>query len=199
MTAEWAVVAAALIGASASPFGAWLVSYWTAKREAQSRTRDARYFAVRVAVLLEQFAIECADYVSDQELYKDSVGYAGRQHCELPQLPVYPDEADWKALDPNLLARALSLRNELTLSGKTIAFWGHVDRDCIPGECEQQCGRCGYMAWQLAADMRHHYGLPTFDPARSSLDAAGALKPLHDKVLSKTREHAELDQTADGA
>jgi hypothetical protein len=39
-----------------------------------------------------------------------------------------------------------------------------IDRDCIPNECDDQCGRCGYKAWLLAAELRSYYGLAPFVP-----------------------------------
>jgi hypothetical protein len=121
------------------------------KHEQLASTRGARYLAIRLAMMLEGFAIECADAIAAQDMHNQSERHAGAAHGALPDLPPYPDEADWKVLEPQFLARALTLRNELRLSDKMIAFWADIDRECIPQECDQQCGKCGYMAWELAA------------------------------------------------
>jgi len=161
-----------------------------ARHERLGTERDARYLAIRLAVILERFTIDCAEAIAAQDMYNQSDGNAGAAHGTLPDLPPYPDEADWKALEPDYLARALTLRNELPLSDKAIAFWEDIDRDCIPGECDQQCGKCGYMAWLLAADMRQHYHLGVFDPKYTSWDIVKTLKPLYDGVLQRARSRA---------
>lgn len=167
------------------------IAWWRdARHERLATTRDARYLAIRLAVMLERFAIDCAEAVVAQDMYNDSEGHAGALHGTLPDLPLFPDEADWKTLAPDFLARALTLRNELPLSDKAIAFWEDVDRTCIPRACDLQCGKCGYMAWVLAADLRHHYNLGTFDPKLTSWDIVKTLKPLHDQVLKDARDRA---------
>ncbi len=168
-----------------------LIGWWReARHERQTTTRDARYLAIRLAVILERFAIACAERVADQDMYRQSEGHAGAQHGALPELPPYPDEADWKFLAPDLLARVLTLRNELPLSDAKIAFWEDIDRECIPQEYDQQAGKCGYMAWALAADMRRHYRLGVFDPRQTSWDIVKVLKALHDEALRKARDLA---------
>ena len=167
------------------------IGWWReARHERLASARDARYLAIRLAVMLERFAIDCAEAVAAQNMYNQSDGHAGVLHGTLPDLPPYPDEADWKTLEPDFLARVPTLRNELPLSDKAIAFWEEIDRECIPQECNQQCGKCGYMAWVLAADMRRHYRLGAFDPKLASWDIVKTLKPLHDDVLQRSRDRA---------
>ncbi|MGB5086083.1 MAG: hypothetical protein WBO09_16120 [Methylocystis silviterrae] len=161
-----------------------------ARHEKLAAGRDARYLAIRLAVILERFAINCAENIVAQDMYRESGGHAGIRHSTLPDLPPYPDEADWKALEPDFLARALTFRNELPLADKAIAFWEEIERDCIPQECDQQCGKCGYIAWVLAGDMRRHYNLGAFDPKQASWDIVNTLKPLHDEALERASERA---------
>jgi len=177
-------------GLATAMFNEFFVHY----RERAALTRDARYLAIRLAVIAEQFAIECADRIASQQMHRQSGGGAGQSHGAVPELPSYPDQAKWETLDAGLLARALSLRNELPLSDKAIAFWADVDRECIPKECDQQCGKCGYMAWELAVDIRAHYGFPVFDPKRANWDIVATLKEGHEALLS-ARKRAESEAT----
>jgi hypothetical protein len=55
----------------------------------------------------------------------------------------------------------------------------------------QRAGVAQHYAQAAASDLRRHYHLPTFDPARTSGDVMGTLKPLHDEVLRKVKEHAQ--------
>src|SRR4051794_15507736 len=112
---------------------------------------------MRLAVILETFAMECANITVDNHLYSQSEGHAGTAHTTLPPAPKYPDDANWRSLDPELSARALSLPNELSLSDGAIAFYWQVDpsdRGALLGICSAQAGKSGYRAWQLAAETR---------------------------------------------
>jgi hypothetical protein len=121
-----------------------VISWWREKRhEQQMTTRDARYLKIRLAVMLERFAIDCAEAIAAQDMYSQSYGHAGAAHGTLPDLPPYPDETDWKILEPEFLARALTFRNELPISDRLIAFWADIDPECIPAACNDQCGKWG--------------------------------------------------------
>jgi hypothetical protein len=144
------------------------------RKELISSTRDARYLAIRIAVILEGFAIACAESISQYDFYKQSAGHAGKRHGVLPQLQDYPADADWKALDPALGARALTLRNELPLSDSAIEFWENVDRDCVPQATSEQAGKCGYLAWALAAD-----------PKQTAWNLVALLKKHHDEAITR--------------
>jgi|SRR6266851_4312275 len=64
------------------------------KKDHTSTKRDPRYSAMRIAVILEKFAIECANVISDNDLYKKAEGHAGAAHGTLPPLsPHSPDDA----------------------------------------------------------------------------------------------------------
>jgi len=171
-----------------------LLGWWRDwKKEGTTTIRDARYLAMRVAVTLDRFAIECANSIGDNELFSGSQGHAGTVHGRLPPLEEYPTDADWKALDPSLSARALSLRNDLRLSEGIIKFWWEIepgDQGILMTTCDGQAGTCGYRAWQLAADMRRHYGLPEFDPKPTSWDVVTVLKEQYDLELKRMKDSA---------
>lgn len=167
-------------------FGWWRES----RKEVNVAERDARYIAIRLAVILERFALDCAEAIAAQEMFDMHDGHAGKPHGKLPDLAPYPDEVDWKTLKPEFLARALTLRNELILSDASIEFWEDIDRTTVSGECDWQCGKCGYMAWTLAAEMRARYALGAFEPDKSAWNAVKTLKEYHDKVLHRAVENA---------
>ena len=50
---------------------------FTSHRERKKLGRDAKYLAIRLAVILEQFAIECAERIAAMEMYQSSKGGAG--------------------------------------------------------------------------------------------------------------------------
>jgi hypothetical protein len=148
-------------------FGEWR----DRRKELTTTTRDATYLAIRVAVILERFAMACANIIADNHMYNKAGGHAGAAHAELPPIAEYPTDADWKAIDPTLSARALSLPNELCLSEGAIKFSWEIeptDEGVHLTTCNGEAGKCGYRAWQLAADMRHRYGLPEVKPEETA-------------------------------
>ncbi len=158
------------------------------RKESGTTTRDARYLALRIAVMLEQFSISCADAISENDMYQQSEGYAGRPHGKLPSLSEYPTDADWRSLDPSLAAQIISFRNELLLSDQTIEFWWDVDRETVRGACDEQAGKSGYRAWLIASQLRGRYRLPSFDPRSFAWDVVATLKEHHDRAIKKLVE-----------
>jgi hypothetical protein len=145
----------------------WLRDRWRTTKLAE---RDATLLAARVAVVLEKFAIECQNRISDSDLYQKSSGTFGSPHCALPVLEEYPSEAeaDWKALEPALSIRVQSFRNEILRASKVIDF--ALDGDPDPSSWAQidpQIEECGHRAWQFAADLRRRYKLSGFEPVGS--------------------------------
>jgi hypothetical protein len=165
--------------------------YRESKKERTTIIRDARYWAMQVAVILESFAMECANIIANNHDYSHSEGHAGTAHLKLPPAPKYPSDGDWRTLDPALSARALSLPNELSLSDEAIAFYWEIDpadQGALLSICSAQAGKSGYRAWQLAADMRHRYGLPEFKPEETAWDVVKTLKEEHDHEIKRLKE-----------
>jgi hypothetical protein len=162
-----------------------LTQAWESLGKRFESSRQAGYLAIRLATILEQFAIDCAERIAGIDMYKQSEGHAGVSSTKLPELSPFPDEEKWNTLKPHLLARVLTLPNERSLGNGAIAFWFDVDPELMPTACGQQCGKVGYLAWTLACDLRSHYGFSPFDPKQTSWDMVETLKNTHDEVLQE--------------
>ena len=79
--------------------------------------------------------------------------------------------------------RVLVLPNECLLANGAIGAWGDLQNDYLPAECIRQCGKVGFMAWTLSADLRTRYRVRGFNPTTTSLDIGGRLKHYHDEAL----------------
>ena len=176
-----------LVAAVATQGIAWLVDRSKSNRAAEA---EATYLAARLVVAFEHFAIECAEQIADNDMFRQSEGHAGRSHGTLPELSEFPLEANWTTLEPALLSRSLSLPNEILLGNSMIAFWSDVDPDpsLVRSACDAQAGTSGYRSWRLAEDLRSRYGLPDFVPKDFSWDVIKALKKHHDRELERVRE-----------
>jgi len=159
----------------------WLREAGADKRKT---SRIARYSAVRIAVVLEQFAIHCAELISNRKLYYSTGGAAGKVDTKIPALLPYPDDVGWNALEISWVARALMLRNEIMMAQQEIDFWYDLDWEAMPDTVDMQSGKCGYLAWRLAADLREYYRLPLYHPGETSWDAIGLLEPYYRDALA---------------
>lgn len=145
--------------------------------------RDARYLAQRIAIILEKYAVDCADCIADNELHDSSEGHAGKQHVTLPRIGSFPAEAEWRTIAPDLVDRVLSMPNELALADHAILFWWDVvgDEDCMRIETNHQAGQCGLRAWLLASELRRRCGIP-----------ASTLPAMSWDFVITLRKHAEV-------
>ena len=133
-------------------------------REERTEKRDLRYLAMRVAVILEKFAIDCSNLVVENEAYDTSDGEAGSFSSKLPDLPPFPTDADWKSVDPVLASRVLSLQNEVYLTQFSVSdVWGVHEPDEIGKIVNGQAGKCGAKAFGLAHALRTAANLPAAD------------------------------------
>ncbi|MGA2793937.1 MAG: hypothetical protein ABSE69_10445 [Roseiarcus sp.] len=140
--------------------------------------KDARYLAQRVAIILEKFAVHCGNSITDNELHDRSEGHAGERHLTLPAIGPFPAEADWKAIDTDLMDRALSMPNELALADQAILFWWNVvgDEECMQTEANNRAGECGLRAWLLASELRRRCGIPASTLPATSWDFVNTLR-----------------------
>lgn len=157
------LVGAGLTGAIATQVLAW---WREARRERALTMRDARYLALRLSIILEHFAISCANVIEKNKLHWDTEGHLGSKHNIIPALPDLPNDADWKALDPELASRALAVPNELRLAAQSLSFTADVsDDEDVIYHFDEQTGLHGGRALELAKDLRRVYSLPSFDVA----------------------------------
>jgi hypothetical protein len=98
----------------------WLREWLTNKSRKES---EAIYLAMRLAVILEGFVIECWHRAWHNESQL-AVGNM-RLDYDLPALASYPQDSDWKSLDPKLAGQVLSFPNEVTSANRSCQFQGN--------------------------------------------------------------------------
>jgi hypothetical protein len=176
---------AGLVSAVATQGLGWLREWHGQKGQ---DLKAARQVALRVAVHLEAFALQCADLVSDCELHDSSGGHAGKQHTAFPELSPYP-ELDWKALDISLQARALAFPVEVVSAQQSIEFlWQVAGVEDVADECAERAANYGLRAWALAGDLRSHYGFPEFDVTATGLDPIKFMTQRRDALVKRRSE-----------
>ena len=181
----WSSVLSLIGTSTVAALVASLVSHFLAgRRDKQARERDATYLAIRLAVILEGYALACHELLSDNDLHSSSGGEAGKQRSKLPDLPPYPDDADWKSLETALASRALLFRNELWISDRSITFWLDIEPEYLLPTCNQEAAIRGYQAWCLAENLRDQYRIERFEPG---FDVVAPLRERHDKAVARKK------------
>src|SRR5690242_8832741 len=109
---DWALLGKTVLGAG---IGTGVVQgSFAICRERRHRTAQAAYLAMRLSVVLEAFAIACADLIRS-----NSVAEHLPEHefpdwdIKLPKMPAFPEDGSgWVTLDRRLANRCLSLLNK---------------------------------------------------------------------------------------
>lgn len=129
-----------------------LREWWINKNRKKS---EATYLAMRLAVILEEFAVKCAYTMQHGEAdYKEG---AVEFSYNLPTLAPYPQESDWKSLDHKLAAQIMSFPNEISAAEMSCEFqrrhegylFGSSDETIVAGA----------KACRLAQSLRKKYSL----------------------------------------
>lgn len=129
-------------------------------RQRRRELQSVRYLAVRIAHTLEQYALEAAELVSKDELFRDAHGHAGKRISGLPEFPPLPIDEAYKHLDPDLFDEILSLTHKERLADRNAEFWFDVDGDQqnVRGSyCYDALG-AAVQAFTTARKLRIEYG-----------------------------------------
>ncbi len=153
----------------------------------QDRNRDATYLAIRVAVILEQFATDCAMQLADLDAFKSSRGAIGNEYWKLPTLPAYPEELSWGAIDSKMCERMLSFTTEVRIGQSFLVGLSEFEPTEVPIHCGEKCAVLGFRAWILARDLRARYRVRPFELPGNPWKLADMLKPEHDRVVDKAQ------------
>lgn len=101
-----------LIGALVGSGISWFKSQWPTKKVTE---KNARYLAISMVCILNKYMEYCANLFKDDGL---SEGQRSAEGClsaevKIPAVPSYPDEIDWKSIDPDLMFALLSFATEI--------------------------------------------------------------------------------------
>jgi hypothetical protein len=92
-------------------------------RERQERKRHACYLAIRVVCILDEFRGRCSEIVGDDGTDR---GQRNANDCleaqvSLPDGILFPDEVDWKAVDPPMMYRILQFPSQIKIGNDAIS------------------------------------------------------------------------------
>lgn len=152
----------AVLGAFLGFLNIW-IGIW---RDRRKRISDGTYLALRIAVVLEAYASDCADLIQSNNRVETKPDHEFPDwNLKLPELPPYVEDNDgWRALYLEIAADCLDLRNRL--AGYQGIIYGRIEfspeeADLITTYC---ASKLGLEAWELAVRIRKHYGLSLIQP-----------------------------------
>ena len=189
---EWQLI---LLTALVTTIGTAFVSYvshlWTVRSDSKAeRERHARYLAIRVVCVLDPFVSECGDVVYDTGMPE----HDGTMHPRVgtPKL-AFPEDVDWRAVDPDLMYRILGFPNEIAIADQAIDWVveqiaGPPDYNEFFDERIIRYGKLGLAAMQLADDLRKRYGIPA-----KNYGDWNPREVMTEKVAEAEKDKAERD------
>lgn len=160
------------------------VTWW---KEKGNNKRMRIYSAIRMAVELEGFAVQCLNVCKEIEDYI-ILGTRGKLHGEIPKLGVYPDDIEWRLIESSLCARILQFKNEIELSQIRIKDpFMEAEEDSGQGltVVSAETAKCGMRAWSLAKEVRKKHDLPEFKDE----DFTGRAMDELQVIFERAREH----------
>ena len=113
-----------LISTASGLFGVVIGAALPWLRDAWNNKRQARYLAIRIVCLLDEFLDECTNVVGDDGLcsgQRTADGCLEAQVSQPKSLPL-PDDVDWRSIDHGLMYKILALPSRIERDNRSIAF-----------------------------------------------------------------------------
>ncbi|RQO35397.1 hypothetical protein DBR39_18960 [Chryseobacterium sp. KBW03] len=170
-----------LLGVLIGSFITWYQNSRSQKKEAE---KNARYLAIRIVCVLDRYLQECVDVVKDDGL---DCGQRMPDGCLKPQVKIpspliYPDDVDWKSIDPELMFKLLSFPSEIEEGNRMINFAGEIagppDYEEWFVERKVSYSQFGLMAFKMSEELadRYHIKKKTYNNWNPVTDLTGELK-----------------------
>lgn len=183
-----------LIGVLVGSGISWFQSYMTSKKESE---KSARYLAIRVVCILDKYMEDCMNVVKDDGLFEGKRSAEGcfEPQVKIPAAPNYPDDVDWKSINPDLMFKLLSFPTEIEDGNRMIdateIFSTPPDyRDWFDERKLHYCN-FGLMALKLSKELSEKYGIKKkkYNDWNPAEDFSTELKAVAARRNHRTEEH----------
>lgn len=153
------VVIAGVIGGGAA--GA-IINSVIAHRKAEQDKKDARRFlAHTLAFEFEQYAVACAQIISDAEPEGPDDGRVLSGMAPLPTAPSLPTSTAYQWMESELLERIFAFPQDVGVMRRSLEFMQDVvGGDEYGEEASKTTARFGLSAIAIASDLRKGNGIP---------------------------------------
>jgi hypothetical protein len=159
-------------------------------RDRRMRRKHAAYMAMRLAVMMENFAWSCANFIQENH---NAPTPADKKYpaweITLPVLVDYPEDVDgWRALAPKMAARIFGMRNKLHESKSTIRNIIEFNKAELGWVLDEQAASRGLEAWRVAVDLRKTYWI---EPVELEWNYPDYLRRALDKATKQRKEYQQ--------
>lgn len=159
----------------------------------RDRKRHARYLALRLSLILEDYYHRCVAAVYDIHNYQSSSGYLGDDISGLPPVPEYPADGEaWVYLAPGIADEILSLPARVQETNAGISFIRQLS-EATPDDTLEPLYDMAFMAIDLARRVRVAHKLPS---ASRTQDSEARLREDHSRFQSRLEAYHERQEAA---
>lgn len=161
---QWWTAFIGVVGIVAGASMVWLKEWFTSRWH---QKKQARYLAVRMVCILDDFVDGCVEVVKDKGVYtrdqngQETLGLGVKE----PDLPTFPETLDWRSIDHKLAYRILSLPISVKAAGDATSFAfseiaGPPDYEEGFEMRQEQFAKLGLKVTSIARDLRRKYDIP---------------------------------------
>ena len=171
-----------IIGAFLTPVIEWV-------RAARTDRKHARYMAIRVISIIDEFVDMCVEVAADSGEPDQGGWYY--YHAAVPKLEPFPDGLDWEVIDHKLAYDILSLPNKLNDTKRNIRWESqHIGgpNDELGPILQYEYSTLGLFALDVSNKLRNKYKIQQ-DPVDHRNPDWSAFK-----FLSETKEKIEKNR-----
>lgn len=130
--------------------------------ERRARRDQGTMEALRLAVVLERYAADCAEIVGNSEAWHHGNQLAHAPATAIPVAPLLPG-VDWKCLPVEVASKVIALDNEIYLVRGSLNELSYIDEEATYSRTRQFAGKYGSKALDIAEALRRQFKLPDLD------------------------------------
>ena len=170
MNWDWGAVAQSILGAGLGSAGFQAFINW--RRDTTQKKERGTFLALRLSVLLEAFAYECAELIREnQSASRDPGREFPNWNGTLPKPASYPEDVDgWRSLPQELASAALDLINDRAGAQSIIFLTADLREQKTLDQIIFQAATLGLDAWATARRLRVEFRIPESEPAWPFMD-----------------------------
>ncbi len=196
---DWSTIAKTFLGAGLGT-AAVQVGFKMYQDRRQRRAKSA-YLAMRLAVILDAFTLDCFELVSENAAMEPHPD-PDHPNCRLslPEVGAYPDDADgWTAIDQRLAGGSLALRNRIQSAQRLVyrtrdTYWSEGESsDFLRGTIDTEASMLALEAWDLARALRQKHHLEPDDTADRAVEFLRLVQTRAAQHISEGRRLRSLD------
>tara|TARA_R110002072_G_scaffold202127_1_gene359939 strand:+ start:1399 stop:1953 length:555 start_codon:yes stop_codon:yes gene_type:complete len=154
----WIGLAGVVVGASITGIKDWIL-------EAARKKAHARYVAIRVVCLFDEFVEDTVEVAYDGGTANPHDQGCYEPNVKIPSSPHFPDHWEWKSLPPELMYEILSFPNEVKAADQEISLVG--EHSAGPPYYEEwfeerqfRYAKLGKKAHAITIQLRKKYDIP---------------------------------------